>query len=256
MDAWKNLGYGGNDGRAYRSLFGDAPVHPEAALGSRALVASLALFCGAATEAADGTVEGTVRVLTRGESGPTVPKADASGIVFYVTGFSQPPPPEKPRIAQRNKTFIPDVLPIVVGQTVEFTNEDKLIHNVFSTSKARPFDLGKPRVGESREIDFGRTGVVDIYCDIHEEMVATILVLPNRAFAVTGADGKFVLRSVPAGRYPLFAWSRRSEPVRVEVEVKPGEVTSVALEVTETKFDTKHLGKFGQAYRKQPIYPQ
>ena len=226
-------------------------------MGSRSLVAWIALFCFAATaEAMDGTVEGTVRVVTRDANGQAVPKADASGVVFYITGFSQPPPPEKPRISQRNKTFIPDVLPIVVGQTVEFTNEDKLIHNVFSTSKARPFDLGKPRVGESREIDFGRTGVVDIYCDIHEEMVATILVLPNRAFAVTGADGKFVLRSVPAGRYPLFAWSRRSEPVRVEVDVKPGEVTSVALEVTETKFDTKHLGKFGQAYRKQPIYPQ
>ena len=226
-------------------------------MGSRTLVASLALFCFATSAAAaDGTVEGTVRVVTRGENGQTAPKADASGVVLYITGFSQPPPPEKPRIAQRNKTFIPDVLPIVVGQTVEFTNEDKLIHNVFSTSKARPFDLGKPRVGESREVDFGRTGVVDIYCDIHEEMVASILVLPNRAFAVTGPDGKFVLRSVPAGRYPLFAWSRRIEPVRVEVDVKPGEVTSVALEVTESKFDTKHLGKFGQAYRKQPIYPQ
>ncbi len=225
-------------------------------MGSRALVALVALLCLASpAEAVDGAVEGTVRVFTRGENGQVAPKADASGVVLYVTGFSQPPPPEMPRISQRNKTFIPDVLPIVVGQSVEFTNEDNLIHNVFSTSKARPFDLGKPRVGDSREIDFGRTGVVDIYCDIHEEMVATILVLPNRAFAVTGADGKFVLRSVPAGRYPLFAWSRRSEPVRAEVEVKPGEATKVALEVTETKFDTKHFGKYGQAYRKLPVYP-
>ncbi len=224
-------------------------------MGSRALVLSIGLFGFAArAQAEDGVVEGTVRVFTRAENGQIVSKPDASGIVLYLTGFSQPAPPETPRISQKNKTFIPDVLPIVVGQSVEFTNEDNLIHNVFSTSKARPFDLGKPRIGESREVDFHQTGVVDLYCDIHEEMVATILVLPNRAFAVTGADGKVVLRGVPAGRYPLFAWSRRSDPVRTEVQVNPGQTTTVALDVTETKFDTKHLGKYGQAYRKLPGY--
>jgi hypothetical protein len=224
-------------------------------LGGSALVVFLAVCFAAPTQAADGAVEGTVRVFTRSEDGKPAPKGDGSGVVLYLTGFSQPPPPETPRISQRNKTFIPDVLPIVVGQTVEFTNEDNLIHNVFSTSKARKFDLGKPRVGESREVHFDRTGVVDIYCDIHEEMVATILVLPNQAFVVTGPDGKFTLRGVPAGRHSLFAWSRRSEPHRVEVEVKPGETAAVALELTETKFDTKHVGKYGQAYRKLPGYP-
>jgi plastocyanin len=198
---------------------------------------------------------GTVRVLTRGESGgPPVPKADASGVVLYLTGFTQPAPAGMPRISQRNKTFIPDVLPIVVGQSVEFTNEDNLIHNVFSTSKARPFDLGKPRVGESRTVNFDKTGVVDIYCDIHEEMVATILVLPNRAFAVTGVDGKFALQGIPPGQYSLFAWSRRTEPVRVEIEVKPGSEAALTLEITEIKFDSRHLGKYGQPYRKQPGY--
>lgn len=225
-------------------------------MGSSALVLSLALLGFALTsQATDGTVEGTVRLLTRTEDGKLAPKGDASGVVLYLTGFSQPAPKEMPRISQRNKTFIPDVLPIVVGQTVEFTNEDNLIHNVFSTSKARRFDLGKPRVGESREVEFDKTGVVDIYCDIHEEMVGTILVLPNQAFAVTGADGKFTLRGVPSGRHALFAWSRRSEPQRVEIDVKNGETTAVALELVETKFDTKHVGKFGQPYRKLPGYP-
>ena len=99
------------------------------------------------------------------------------------------------------------------------------------------------------------TEEIDIYCDIHEEMVATILVLPNQAFTVTGPDGKFTLRGVPSGRHSLFAWSRRSEPQRVEVEIKPGETAAVALELAETKFDTKHVGKYGQAYRKLPGYP-
>ena len=225
-------------------------------MGRSAVALSLALLCFALpAQAADGVVEGTVRVLTRSEDGKPALKGDASGVVLYLTGFSQTPPPEKPRISQRNKTFIPDVLPIVVGQTVEFTNEDNLIHNVFSTSKARKFDLGKPRVGESRDVQFDKTGVVDIYCDIHEEMVATILVLPNQAFTVTGPDGKFTLRGIPSGRHSLFAWSRRSEPQRVEIEVKTGETAAVALELAETKFDTKHVGKYGQAYRKLPGYP-
>ncbi len=181
-------------------------------MGGSALVLSLALLGFALpAQAADGVVEGTVRLFTRSEDGKPALKGDASGVVLYLTGFSQTPPPEKPRISQRNKTFIPDVLPIVVGQTVEFTNEDNLIHNVFSTSKARKFDLGP--------------------------------------------DGKFTLRGVPSGRHSLFAWSRRSEPQRVEIEVKTGETAAVALELAETKFDTKHVGKYGQAYRKLPGYP-
>ncbi len=224
-------------------------------MGSGALVAALALLTATPNPAVASTLEGSVRVFTPDVDRQPVPKPDASGVVVYLTGFTQPPPPETPRISQKNKTFIPDVLPIVVGQSVQFTNEDNLIHNVFSTSKARPFDLGKPRIGESRTVSFDRTGVVDIYCDIHEQMVGTILVLPNQAFAVTGADGKFALRDVPPGRYSLFAWSRRSDPVRVEVEIKPGANGPFALELTETKFETKHLGKFGQAYRKLPGYP-
>jgi plastocyanin len=210
----------------------------------------------AAGPSTEGSIVGTVHVHTRGERGESVPKADASSVVVYLTGFEQPPPAQTPRISQKNRTFIPDVLAVLVGQSVEFTNDDNLIHNVFSTSKARTFDLGKPRPGESRTVKFDRTGVVDVYCDIHEEMVATVLVLPNRAFAVTGADGRFALRGVPAGRYSLFAWSRRSEPLRIEVEVRPGQESPVDLELTETKFSTAHLGKYGQPYRKQPEYPR
>ena len=222
-------------------------------MGGGALAAILAASLAAEPT---GQVTGVVHLLTPGPSGANVPKADASSVVVYLTGFNQPPPRETPRISQKNKTFIPDVLPIVVGQSVEFTNDDKIIHNVFSTSKARTFDLGKPRAGEARTVKFDQTGLVDVYCDIHEQMVASILVLPNRAFAVTKDDGRFVLTGVPPGRYSLFAWNRRSEPARVEVEVKAGDKTQAEMTLTETKFDTKHLGKYGQPYRDRPDYPQ
>jgi plastocyanin len=197
-----------------------------------------------------------VGLLVANEKGQKVRKTDASSVVVYLVGFTQPAPAEVPRIAQKNKTFIPDVLPIVVGQTVEFTNDDDIIHNVFSTSKARTFDLGKPRAGESRRVKFDQTGLVDVYCDIHEQMVATVLVLPNRAFAVTGPDGRFTINGIPPGHYSLFAWSRFADPVRVEVEIRSDQASEANLELTETKFNLTHLGKYGQPYRKQPSYPQ
>lgn len=203
-----------------------------------------------------GAIAGSVRLLTRSASGNLEPSSDASSVVVYMTGFNQPAPEATPRISQKNKAFVPDVLAVVVGQSVEFTNDDNIIHNVFSTSKARTFDLGKPRGGESRTINFDQTGVVDVYCDIHEEMVATVLVLPNRAFAVTGRDGRFALNGIPPGHYPLYAWSRRSEPVRIEVDVGAGGNPEILLTLIETRFDSKHLGKYGQPYRKQPDYPQ
>lgn len=224
-------------------------------MGNRLLAFGLVVAVAPVSHAADGGVQGTVRLFTMNEAGQPVPKPDAGSVVVYLTGFNQPPPPDVPRISQKNKTFIPDILPIVVGQTVEFTNDDNIIHNVFSTSKARTFDLGKPRAGEARRVKFDQTGLVDVYCDIHEQMVATILVLPNRAFSITGHDGSFIIRGAPPGHYSLFAWSRAADPARVEVDIRSGEDTLADLELTETKFNLTHLGKYGQPYRKQPDYP-
>ena len=225
-------------------------------MGGRLLAFCLAAAGASSAWAAGGSVHGTVELFVLNERGEKVRKADASSVVVYVVGFNQAAPTEAPRISQKNKTFIPDVLPIVVGQTVEFTNDDDIIHNVFSTSKARTFDLGKPRAGESRRVKFDQTGLVDVYCDIHEQMVATVLVLPNRAFAVTGADGRFTLTGIPPGHYSLFAWSRLAEPARMEVEIRSDQDAEATLELTETKASLPHLGKYGQPYRKQPGYPQ
>ncbi|HSP79692.1 MAG TPA: hypothetical protein VLQ93_14235, partial [Myxococcaceae bacterium] len=144
---------------------------------------------------------------------------------------------------------------IVAGQKVEFSNEDLVVHNVFSRSRAGKFDAGKNRRGESYTHRFRKTGIVDVYCDIHEEMQAALMVVPNRAFAVTDAQGRFVLQGVPAGTHPLFAVLRRAEhsdSARAEVTVEAGRESQVVVELHETPGDEPHLDRTGRKYSDRP----
>jgi hypothetical protein len=205
---------------------------------------------GLASPASAEEVEGLVRLQSA--SGET--HAAAPPVVVYLTGFRQPPPPETPVIAQKDKTFVPNLRVIVAGQSVQFTNDDPVVHNVFSTSVARSFDLGKPGPQQKREVAFPTPGLVDVYCNIHDTMFANVLVLPNRAFALIDEQGHFSIHDVPPGRYPLHAWGRTIEPFETEVTVLPGKATTVDLAVSPRVFNPAHLDKFGRPYRSRPGY--
>jgi plastocyanin len=120
---------------------------------------------------------------------------------------------------QRNETFVPYVLAIPVGATVDFPNSDRTYHNVFSFSKARRFDLGRYGRGVSKFVKFDKPGVVRVFCEIHSHMSAFILVFAHRFFATTDAEGRYRIDDVPAGSYTLAAWNdgevRETRPVRV-----------------------------------------
>lgn len=130
------------------------------------------------------------------------------------------------RMDQRNETFVPHVLAIVAGTTVDFPNNDVTYHNVFSFSKARPFDLGRYAAGRSRSVRFDQPGIVRVFCDIHSHMSAYILVFAHRFFAVTAEDGSYRIRGVPPGTYTLVAWSDSmpAEKRRVTVPDRGGNV--------------------------------
>jgi plastocyanin len=215
-------------------------------VGGRALIVFAALLASVA-HAAD--VEGEVH-LSSAPDGGTAPQ-----IVVYLTGFTQPPPAATPTVAQKDKTFLPPLTVIVAGQSVRFSNDDPLVHNVFSTSKARPFDLGKPGPGEAREVPFPTPGVVDVYCNIHEQMSATILVLPNRAFTVLQGGGHFLLHDVPEGTWSLFAWGPRVNPFQATVTVGAKGSAKVQVELTPRAFQASHLDKFGRPYRERSYPP-
>jgi hypothetical protein len=108
---------------------------------------------------------------------------------------------------QKNETFVPHVLAITVGTTVDFPNSDDKYHNVFSLRGPRPFDLGRYAAGRSKSVRFDRPGIVRVFCEIHSHMSAFILVFNHRYFAVTAADGRYQIGRVPAGRYTLVAWN-------------------------------------------------
>jgi plastocyanin len=108
---------------------------------------------------------------------------------------------------QRDETFVPHVLAIVAGTTVDFPNNDRTYHNVFSLSKTRSFDLGRYAAGHSKSIRFDRPGIVRVFCDIHSHMSAFILVFAHRYFAVTDDDGRYRIENVPPGTYTVVAWN-------------------------------------------------
>lgn len=130
------------------------------------------------------------------------------------------------RIDQKNETFVPHVLAIVAGTTVDFPNSDLTYHNVFSLSKARSFDLGRYAVGKSKSVRFERPGIVRVFCEIHSHMSAFILVFAHRYFAVTDAGGNYRIGNVPPGSYSVFVWNESLplESRRVTIPDSAGEV--------------------------------
>ena len=116
------------------------------------------------------------------------------------------PAPGRAVLDQRNETFVPYVLAVTVGSTVDFPNSDVTFHNVFSLSKTRAFDLGRYSRGKSKAVRFDRPGVVQVFCDIHSHMSAFILVFAHRYFAVTDRSGGYAIPGVPPGTYVLAVW--------------------------------------------------
>lgn len=120
---------------------------------------------------------------------------------------------------QRNETFVPHVLAVMAGTTVDFLNSDRTYHNVFSLSRIRSFDLGRYPTGRSRSVRFDRPGIVRVFCDIHSHMSAYILVFGHRFFAVANAEGRYRLNQVPPGSYNVAVWH----------EALPGEIRRVTV---------------------------
>ena len=114
------------------------------------------------------------------------------------------------RVNQEKANFTPAVLPIEVGTTVEWPNNDDIFHNVFSMSDAKQFDLGLYKGNpKEKRVTFDKPGRVEVFCSIHANMHCVVLVLENPFYAVADAEGRYAIRNIPAGTYKLKAWHER-----------------------------------------------
>ncbi len=159
------------------------------------------------------------------------------------------------QLVQRGKLFDPPILAVPAGSQVDFPNDDLIFHNVFSLSPSGPFDLGLYRAGASKSQVFRQPGMYRVFCNIHPHMTAVILVLPTSLIVEVDLDGRFQVEAV-SGRYRITAWSERSEPSSVEVEVGAGDQEVRGLSLDESRFVAlPHLNKHGQSYRTRAYSP-
>jgi plastocyanin len=164
----------------------------------------------------------------------TAPQGAAiAGAVVFLQEPSSPPTAGEHADAvvdQVEKTFVPGILPIMVGTYVRFPNHDQIQHHVYSFSPTKTFELPLYKGEAAPAVLFDKVGVVKIGCNIHDWMSGIILVLPTPHFTVTDASGKYVLENVPEGNYTLVVWHAQSnvkpEDTAREIPIRE-EVTNV-----------------------------
>ena len=152
-------------------------------------------------------------------------------VITLEGGGSKSKPPETVVIDQRNMRFDPDIVVIPVGSTVQFPNADPIFHNIFSLSKTQPFDLGFYSQGQSRTVKFNRSGIVQVYCHIHANMYAAIVVTSSPWYARPADDGSFSFSGVPAGHYRLVAWHKIAGLFKTEIDVPESGKTEAIIRI-------------------------
>jgi plastocyanin len=204
-----------------------------------------------AAPAAAGVLGGKVVLLDKG--GRVVP--DHSDVVVWVEGPRLKPRPAKASVVMKGKEFRPHVTAVSVGSTVEFPNEDPIFHNAFSVSGENRFDLDLYKRPKSGAWTFQHPGVVRVYCNIHPQMSAVILVRDTPFFTRARADGSFSLEGIPAGRHVVKAWHERGGEAAAEVTVRADGTATAELRLDGSRYKrVQHKNKQGKDYSTSEPY--
>jgi plastocyanin len=148
----------------------------------------------------------------------------ASDVVVWLEGAGAVAVPSSRRtiLDQRNLQFAPRVLAVRTGTTVEFPNNDRVFHNVFSFRDGKKFDLGIYPIGSVKQVHFDKPGISRLFCNIHPQMAAYVIALDSPYFAVSDASGSFMLPGVESGSYTYRAWRAGEASLSGTVLVEPG----------------------------------
>ncbi|PYR21324.1 MAG: hypothetical protein DMF95_25905 [Acidobacteria bacterium] len=207
------------------------------------------------------SVEGVVSVV-RKTKGP----ADDGNVAIWLKPVAEPGqrngenplPRVRLKIVQQNRRFEPHFLVVPVGSVVDFPNVDPFFHNVFSLFDGKRFDLGLYEAGTSRSVPFNSPGVCYIFCNIHPEMSAVVVVVDTPYFAVSNRAGEFRVPNVPMGRYVLSVWHERHKPERPDefprdVRISQGSNSVGVIRLIESvQVIVPHKNKYGHLYNAPP----
>jgi plastocyanin len=204
-----------------------------------------------------------VEVVRRPQAGRSAagPRPDASNVAVWLTPMGGAPPVaaaaaghRAPQLLQRNKTFAPHVLVVESGAMVQFPNQDPFFHNVFSLFAGKRFDLGLYEAGSSRSVRFDRPGASFLFCNIHPDMSAVIVVVSTPYYGLSDASGKVSIAGVPDGRYQLKVWYERSAPedlrnLEQTVTISGSARSLGPIPILDNgNFTLTHKNKYGQDY--------
>ena len=206
---------------------------------------------------AAATVSGQVELTNSHE--PAVRRHnDYAGVVLWLAPVDrptvQPPPPRRFEMKQRDKQFVPHVLAVPIGATVDFPNFDPIFHNAFSNFSGQPFDVGLYPPGTNQSVTFRTAGIVRVFCHIHSTMSAIIAVIPTPWYALTPESGRFSIPNVPPGEYDLHIFHERALPNNLKflerrIAIPENGLVLPLISISETGFlPAPHLNKYGQPY--------
>jgi plastocyanin len=200
------------------------------------------------------TVSGEVRLMSDSTAHR---QKDLSGVAVWLTtpGKADNRLPQRHALMeQKDKKFIPHVLVIETGTTVDFPNLDPIFHNAFSNFNGQIFDLVLYPPGSSQSVRFRRPGIVRVFCNIHPSMSAVIAVVDSSYFTTTEEDGSFSIPDVPAGTYRVHFFHERATPENLErltasVSVTAGISKLQPVTISETGYlPVAHKNKYGRDY--------
>ncbi|HVR09741.1 MAG TPA: hypothetical protein VMW75_16990 [Thermoanaerobaculia bacterium] len=222
--------------------------------------AAVAASAGAPPLAAE-ELSGRLVFLAKDGKGPARGVDPRLAVVYFEPAdAARPPRTEKAfQLLTKNKEFFPHVLAVPVGASVQFPNQDPILHNVFSVSPGNSFDLGIYRGGPPKEKRFEQPGVVRVYCNVHQAMVAYILVLDTAHYGSPDLDGSFRLTGLPRGPGKLTVWHEQADPwtqeLKLPLRAPEGGSPALAprLVVVRPKL-LPHLTKTGESYNRGDSY--
>lgn len=176
-----------------------------------------------------GTIKGVVKT-------PWVKRYQALVYIDKVEGKVFTPSKEKVVVSQRGLVFLPHILPVIKGTTVDFTNDDNVVHNVFAPpGSVQRFNLGTYGVGVTKTVTFNNLGETPLLCIVHAEMLGYVITLQNPYYALTDKKGNFEIKDVPPGTYQIKVWHEKLKEASQKVVVEKGKTVSVEFKKKELK---------------------